>query len=161
MIRSIVAIDQQRGLAKRGFQPWFIPDDEKYFTDETKKFGGIVLYGKRTFELSMLGKPLAERQNYIVTHDTTPIPGAYVVNDLNKFFEEHHRQDVWVVGGAQIFEQTMAIADELYITKIKADFGCDQLFPKYEAAFELAEASDMHTENGFLYTYTIYKRKPV
>jgi dihydrofolate reductase len=157
MIHSIVALDQKRGMAKHGFQPWSIPDDEKYFTDQTKLYGGVCLIGSTTYKT--FHGPLVERQNFVVTRDTTPIPGVFVVNDMDKFFAEHQGQDIWVIGGASIFEQTMAIADELYITKIEADFACDQFFPEYENAFELAQESDLHEQNGFVYTYKVYKKR--
>lgn len=157
MIRSIVAVDRQRGLAKHGFQPWSIPDDEQFFTDQTKRYGGIVLVGGKTYKT--FRRPLADRQNFVLTRQTEPIPGAFVVNDLDKFFDEHRGQDIWVVGGASIFEQTMKLADELYITKIDADFACDQFFPEYENDFELVKASELHEQNGFVYMYTTYKKK--
>ncbi len=49
-------------------------------------------------------------------------------------------------------------ADELYITHIEAEFGCNQFFPEYEPAFQLAEKSDLHEENGFIFYYAKYVR---
>lgn len=160
MNRLIVAVDRKLGLAKQGFQPWYIPNDEQYFTDQTKKYGGHVLYGSRTYELSLLRKPLVERQNYMLTRDKTPVEGLEVVNDLAKFLNDFHDRDLWVIGGANVFAQVMQAgkADELYITHIEADFGCNQFFPEYEQAFKLAEKSDLHEENGFIFSYAKYVR---
>ena len=160
MIRLIVAADRKLGLAKGGLQPWYIPEDEQYFTDQTKKYGGHVLYGKRTFELSLLQRPLAGRQNYLLTHDRAAVDGVQVVNDLNKFLADFRDQDLWVIGGANLFSQVMQAgkADELYITHIQADFGCNQFFPAYEQAFKLADQSDLREQNGFIFTFARYAK---
>jgi dihydrofolate reductase len=160
MIRLIAAIDRRRGLAKHGIMPWNIPEDEQYFTDQTKSRGGIVLTGSRTFREAYLGKPLAGRQNYILTRDTTPIKGVSLVHDLAKFLEDFKERDVWIAGGANVFTQIIESgrADELYLTLIDADFGCDQFFPAYESGFKLIERSEPHQQNGFSFTYARYAR---
>src|SRR5438445_7642305 len=148
MIRLIAAIDRKRGLAKHGVMPWYIPEDEQYFTDQTKRHGGIVLIGKATFQTFQNG-PLAGRQNYVLTHETAPIKGVTLVHDLNNFLQDFRDKDVWVAGGAQIFAEVMQAgkADELYLTHINADFRCDQFFPEYEDRFKLAEESAPHEQN--------------
>lgn len=157
MNRLIVAVDRKLGLAKRGFQPWYIPNDERYFKEQTKSHGGDVLIGKTTFQGFKNG-PLSGRQNYVLTHSTEPIEGVTLVHDLNKFLEDFRDKDLWIVGGAKVFDEVMKLgkADELYITHIDADFGCDQFFPAYEHAFKLAEQTDPEEQNGFTFTYARY-----
>lgn len=161
MIRLIAAIDRKRGLAKRGGMPWSIPEDEKYFTEQTKTHGGHVLTGGTTFRETYHAHPLRDRHNYILTHDDTPIAGAEVVHDLETFLEGFTDKDLWVAGGAKVFEEVMALgkADELYLTLIDADFGCDQLFPEYEPAFKLARQDEQREQNGFRFTYAVYARR--
>jgi len=160
MIRLIAAIDRRNGIAKQGGMPWNIPEDEQYFTDQTKSRGGRVLTGGATFRLAYLNQPLADRDNYILTRDPTPLTGATVVNDLPAFLAAQHDQELWVSGGAQVFEQLLALGygDELYMTKIEADFGCDQFFPPYETDFQLIEQSDLREQNGFIFRYATYRR---
>src|SRR5207253_15414 len=110
------------GIAKNGVMPWKIPDDERYFTEQTKRFGGAVLTGGVTYRDGYKSRPLRDRENYIVTHGNTPIEGATVVNDLQAFLTEGGDKDLWVAGGAAVFEQVIDQADELYITYIDADF---------------------------------------
>lgn len=88
MIRAIAAIDNERGIGKDGKIPWKLPTDERYFTEMTKMFGGRVLTGQRTFELTYTQGPLKDRTNYILTHGTRSIPGAIIVNDLDEFFQQ-------------------------------------------------------------------------
>ncbi|HVV25715.1 MAG TPA: dihydrofolate reductase [Candidatus Saccharimonadales bacterium] len=158
MIRLIAAVDRKLGIAKGGIQPWYIPEDEHYFTDQTKKYGGAVLVGSTTFRT--FRAPLAERQNYVLTRDREPINGAEIVTDLEKFLKDFQDRDLWVVGGADVFAQVVQAgkADELYLTHIQANFGCNQFFPAYEQAFKLAEQSDLHEQNGFIFTFARYSR---
>jgi dihydrofolate reductase len=135
MIRLIVAIDRKRGIAKHGYQPWYIPDDEAYFIRQSKSYGGNVLVGGTTFRDSFKSKPLSERTS---------------LKD----------QDIWVVGGASVYTQVIdaGLADELYITHIDADFGCDQFFPEYESKFHLSSQNEPSEQNGFHFTYARYTR---
>jgi dihydrofolate reductase len=160
MIRLIAAIDQQRGLAKGGVQPWFIPEDERYFIDQTKSQGGTVLVGHTTFENSFHGRPLAGRQTYVLTSRQLEIEGVTVIHDLAVFLQDFTERNVWVAGGAQVYQQVMEAgkADELYLTTIAADFGCQQFFPDYGAEFTLVSEDGLRTENGFIFSYQIWRR---
>lgn len=160
MIRFIAAIDRKRGIAKHGGMPWSIPEDEKYFTDMTKTLGGNVLTGGKTFRDTYKGKPLADRQNYILTRQDTSIENVVIVHDLSKLLDEFIDKDLWVSGGAEVFKEIMDAgkADELYLTHIDADFGCDQFLPEYEAGFKKVEESEVREQNGFRFTYAKYTR---
>jgi len=161
MIRLIVAADRKLGIAKNGGMPWQIPDDEAYFTEMTKTHGGNVLTGGVTFREAYGSVPLAQRHNFILTHDQTPIEGVTLVHDLDEFLHGFQGQDLWVAGGAAVFEQVInkGYADELYLTQIDADFDCDQFFPDFEDKFLLIQKSDKHQQNGFNFRYAVYGRK--
>jgi dihydrofolate reductase len=155
MIRLISAIDQKRGIAKNGVQPWNIPADEQYFYEQTISHGAVVLMGQKTFEV--IGHPLKERQNYVLSRHVHSGDGVIYIQDLDKFLHEQEN-DIWIIGGASLFEQGIVVADELYLTHIEADFGCDQFFPEYEHVFDLKQTSDLHTQNGFIFTYSVYTK---
>lgn len=163
MILLIAAIDSKRGIARNGALPWKIPEDERYFTEQTKTRGANVLTGATTFWKTYRGKPLVNRQNYILTRKNDDISGATVVRDLPRLLEQFtgRGKDLWVAGGTEVFKQVMDLdkADELYLTHIKGDFGCDQFFPKYRHAFKLAERSEPREQNGYAFTYARYARK--
>lgn len=157
MIRLIAAIDRKRGIAKNGGQPWNIPHDEQYFLQQTSQFGSNVLMGSKTFEV--IGHPLRDRRNFVLSADKDiQINGVEMVHDLEDFLK-NFTEDIWVVGGATVFEQTLKHADELYLTHIDSDFGCQQLFPEYESSFQKADHSELHEENGFIFTYNIYRKQ--
>lgn len=156
MIRFIVALDRSLGMAKNWVQPWFVPDDEKYFLEQTKQYGGEVLMGSRTYEV--IGHPLKDRHNYIVTRDAVMVPGAEVVNDLDSFMQNWKR-DLWVIGGGSIFSQTLKYADELYVTHIDAEFKCDVFFPKFDDSFMPLDEGELKEQNGFIYRFAVYTKK--
>lgn len=161
MIRLIAAIDRKRGIAKHGYLPWYLPEDERFFTEQTKTHGGHVLTGGITFRNTYKGRPLKGRHNYILTHDPRPIKGAVAVNNLKKFLAQwDDAKDLWVAGGAEVFEEIMQAgkADELYLTLIDADFGCDQFFPEYEKDYKLVEQSQPREQNGFRFAYARYAK---
>lgn len=160
MIRLIAAIDRKRGLARKGAMPWKIPQDERYFTRQTRTHGGNVLTGAATFRKSYRGRPLAGRHNYILTHSKEPIPGAVAVHDLEEFLRGLS-DDLWVAGGADVFRQVIGsgMADELYLTRIDADLDCDQFFPEYEHDFRLVERSGPHEQNGYGFVYERWARQ--
>lgn len=156
MIRLIAAIDRKHGMGKNGGQPWYIPHDERWFTEQTKKHGGIVLVGSTTYQT--FGKPLEGRKNYVLKRDPSPLEGSEIVTDLEKFLNDFADKDIWVIGGANVFAQTVERADELYLTHIEADFGCDVFFPEYDKTHKLVEQTEMHEENGFIFSYAIYEK---
>ncbi len=156
MIRLIAAIDRKRGIAKGGLQPWLIPTDDKYFLDQTSKWGGEVLMGSKTYEV--IGHPLANRRNYVVTREAVQVNGAEIVNDLDAFLKSFER-DLWVIGGASIFEQALPYADELYLTHIEADFGCNQFFPEYDQQFMPFGEEPIAEQNGFIYKFAVYTKR--
>lgn len=155
MIRFIAAIDQKHGLAKNGHQPWHLPTDEKYFLDQTQKFGGVVVMGHTTY--TAIGHPLVERRNIVLSRTPQVIRGVEVMTDVQEALQA--APDIWVIGGAVIFEHTLSAADELYLTHIDADFDCDQFFPAYTNQFELVSQSSLQHENGLDFTFCVYKKK--
>lgn len=154
MIRLIAAIDQKRGIAKDGRIPWHLPTDEQYFLQKTNQDGGVVLMGRATFEA--IGHPLKERRNIVISKSLGPAEGVEVMNDLQQAL--HAASDVWVIGGAAIFEQTLSFANELYITRIETDAGCDRFFPEFEKEFEPAGKSKPYNENGLTFRLCVYRR---
>ncbi len=105
--------------------------------------------------------PLEARTNYVLTHDKQPIEGATIVDDLARFLKPYQDSDLWVVGGANVFAQVMAAgqADELYLTTIDADFGCNQFFPDFTKGYTQTKESDLREQNGFIFRYQIFVKQ--
>lgn len=157
MIRAIAALDTSRGIADDHGIPWQgkLPTDVKYFRDKTLS-GGAVLMGYGTY--TEFSKPLGGRENFVATHKPGALrEGFTAVHDARAFLKI--TEDVWIIGGAALFAETLDLNDELYLTKLQADFDCTKFFPPYEEMFELVNESELITESGITFTFCIYKRK--
>lgn len=157
MIRFIAAIDSKKGLADDHGIPWDLPSDKKYF--RAKTIHSVVMMGAGWYKEQI--KPLPERRNIVATSNPAPLrPGFEKTTDARQFLQEYQGEgpDIWVGGGAGLFESTLDLADELYITHLTGDFNCTKFFPDFEDKFELVQKSEPQTENGISFYYTIYKR---
>lgn len=155
MICHIAIMDSARGVARNGIIPWHLPNEIKEFAALTKTHGGLVLMGRKTYET--IGHPLEGRHNMVATRSREyNAPGVELVHNVPAFLASH--RNLWIIGGVQLYEQTLAMADELYITEVAADFQCDQFYPEFSRLFTPTYISDWHTENGIQYRRTIYIR---
>jgi|SRR5665213_3756803 len=155
MIRLIAAIDSKNGLAKDGEIPWRIPIDIAHFRELTLTQGGKVLVGRTTYE--MLGKYFNKHETYVVSHQDLDLEeGRTPVKDIDTFLKEL-KEDIWVIGGARVFESSIKYADELYLTIVEGDYGCDQFFPEYKD-FKVKETEGPLEDNGYKLTYQVLTR---
>lgn len=160
VIRLIVAIDAQRGLADEHGIPWQgrLPSDTEYFRKQT--VDGIIVMGFRTYE--EFATPLHDRDNYVVARSGGPPlrPGFQAVEDLDHFVADHTDEVVWIIGGAGLYERTLPVADELYITQLDQDFGCTKFFPAFKDAFLLDPGVETRRENDLSFRFEVWRRKP-
>ena len=156
MIRLIAAHDEKLGIANNNGIPWHLPKDALYFREKTKD--GVVVMGAATYR--EFDKPLPDRKNLVLTHDAKPLrPGFQSISDLELFINDNWDQDIWVIGGASLFAQTISAADELYITRVRGDFHCTKFFPDYYNDFSLLDRAKEVTENSTTYSFEIWARK--
>jgi dihydrofolate reductase len=130
MISIIAAVDDKRGIGKNNKLPWYLPEDLVRFKEITK--GHCVIMGRNTFE--SIGKPLPDRKNIVVTQDPNfSAEGVNVVNSIDDALDDtvSGGGEIFVIGGAQIYVQTIDLADKLYLTQVDGDFNCDTFFPDY------------------------------
>jgi dihydrofolate reductase len=155
-LKLIASIDSKRGIAKDGSIPWQLQGDMRYFRGMT--LYSNVLMGWDTF-VSIGKEPLPNRTNYILTQrHVTLREDCEVIHNLKSFLGRF-REDLWVVGGAKVFEQTLPTATHLYVTRINKDFGCDEFFPAFEDKFKMISCSQEIEENGVMYRFEIWVRK--
>jgi dihydrofolate reductase len=157
MIRCIAALDDRSGITKDGQIPWqsAIPSDLRWFREHT--WNQSVLMGRATFKT--IGHPLARRTNYVASrHVDLSAYDVHVVPDAVQFIK-NFRQDLWVIGGADVYTQAIGLADELYLTRVQGDFGCTQFFPAFEKDFIRTFLSDPKTENSINFHFEIWHSK--
>lgn len=154
MVRHIVAVDIQNGIAKDGKIPWHLEGDSTYFLENIKKFGSQILVASITHE--QIGRPIAE-YTYVWSHRDFSVEKGEVVHNLSELFNSL-QGDLWVIGGAALYNATIDIADELYITRIDKDFNCDRFYPHDLSAFTLISRSEPVAEHGTNYSYEVHRR---
>ncbi len=132
MISIIAAVAENNVIGINNTLPWNIPEDLKHFQEVTK--GKIVLMGNKTFEsiVSILGKPLPNRKNVVVTlNKSYTVPaGVELEFDLFNALEKYKNEDLFVIGGAQIWKLALPFVDQLYITHVHKNYEGDAFFPE-------------------------------
>ncbi|MDR2912193.1 MAG: dihydrofolate reductase [Alistipes sp.] len=149
MIKIIVAIARGGVIGLNGAMPWHFSEDLRYFKRVTT--GHAVVMGRRTFE--SLGRPLPARVNVVVTrNESWSAEGVEVVHS----FDEAVRRfpDAFVIGGAEIYRQALPVAEELYITRIDAEYEGDTRFPEWD----VAEWRLVSSERCELLDFQVYQR---
>ena len=128
MIASIVvAISENHAIGKDNKLLWYLPKDLKHFKDITT--GGTVIMGRKTYD--SVGKPLPKRRNIIVTRQPITIEGCEVVNSIEAALDLCRDEDeVFIVGGAEIYKQAMHLTDRIYLTIVHENIDGDTYFPE-------------------------------
>lgn len=155
----IVAMATNRTIGINKQMPWHLSADLKKFKKIT--MGHPIIMGRKTFE--SIGRPLPGRQNIIISRD--PLyqqQGCLVFNDLESALQNcADINEVFVIGGATLYEATLAQADRLYITEIQQAFDGDTWFPeiKQEQWREVArEDIDNDSSVEFNYSFIVYEK---
>ena len=141
IISCIVATDKNRVIGKDNDIPWYLPADLQYFKKTTIQ--KTVLMGRNCFV--SIGRPLPKRTNIIVTRDPYFISSNCLVarsipEALNMAYQENE-EEVFIIGGGQIYEQTIDLWDKIYLTEVDTEVDGDVFFPhidknKWELIFE-------------------------
>ncbi|MES3019437.1 MAG: dihydrofolate reductase [Bacteroidota bacterium] len=155
-ISLIVATDEQNGIGKNNQLPWHLPADLKHF--KTLTTGHPIIMGRKTFE--SIGKALPNRRNIVISRQSGyTAEGADVVSSLRDAFDLcEDESEAFVIGGAQIFEQSLSQADILYLTVIHHHFEADTFFPKIDSADWIQTESTTHEpDEKNIYSYTFIK----
>jgi dihydrofolate reductase len=136
MITLVVAHDSEGNIGKGGELPWGnLPNDMLYFKGKT--VGKIVVMGRKTYE--SIGRPLPDRENFIITKNaeelkkqTKHLNNVTVVGSIDEVITiyKYLNKDVYVIGGAEIYNQMFPHADRVLYTEVHGKFEeCDTQFP--------------------------------
>jgi len=162
MINIIVAVAKYNVIGKENGLPWKLPSDILNFKRTTN--GHSVLMGRKTWEsLPKKFRPLPNRKNIILTTDKDFVAkGAIIRHDLEKVIHDYqnNNQELFIIGGSEIYKQAFKYADRLFLTEIYQDVDGDAyLEGLYMKDWELVEADEKITENGFDFKISLYKRR--
>ena len=156
MISLIVAHDNNRVIGYENAMPWHLPGDLQYFKQVT--MGKPIIMGRKTFE--SIGRPLPGRSNIVITrNENYAAEGIETVSSLDAALAlVEGVEEVMIIGGEQIFTQSLPIADRLYITLIDYEFTGDTYFPAYDEWKLVSSQEPLTAPEGFTYQYCIYER---
>jgi len=128
-VTIVVAIAENYAIGKNNQLLWHMPADLKHFKQITS--GHTVIMGRKTYD--SVGKPLPNRRNIIITRQDITIPGCEVVKSVDEALELcYNEEEVFIVGGAEIYKLAMDKTDRIYLTIIHHSFDADSFFPEID-----------------------------
>jgi len=128
-VTLVAAVARNGVIGAGGKLPWRLPEDLRHFKELT--LGHPVIMGRKTFE--SIGKPLPKRQNIVVSRNANfKAEGVEVVSSLPKAFEAAKGDEVFVIGGEQIYDEALSVADVIYLTLIHEEIDGDAFFPEFD-----------------------------
>ena len=161
MISLIWAMDNNNLIGKNNDLPWHLPEDLKFFKRTT--MGSPIAMGRKTWD--SLGRPLPGRENIVITRNHSfSSADCTVLNSIEAFAEYYNSKDeeIFVIGGAEIYHLCLPFASRLYLTRIDAEFEGDTYFPALtmsEWKLISKEKGIKDEKNPYDFYFEIYERK--
>lgn len=162
IISLIAAIDEQLGIGKDGRLPWHLSSDLKRFKQLT--MGHHIVMGRKTYET--IGRALPGRIMIVLTRqqDYHPIDSLVMhsIKDAIRTAREAGDSELFIIGGGDIFRQTMNVADKIYLTSVHTDAQADIFFPTFDPAeWEVIEQEKniKVEQDDYSSDFLVYRRK--
>lgn len=162
-MNCIVVADQNWAIGKDNGLLVHLPGELKYYKEKT--LGKVIIIGRKTLESFPGGKPLSGRTNIVLTGNPEYKNENCIVccglDELNRTVSDYDDEDIFVSGGAMIYDLMLDRCDKVFVTKIYDTFGADRYFRNMDEDedFLMTWESDPIEENGLTYRFTLYERK--
>lgn len=154
----IAAIGKNNELGKDNELLWHLKGDMKFFKEKTT--GKTIVMGRNTFE--SLPKLLPNRKHIVITHKNLSVPDEVTVfNSLDETLNyiKSINEDVYIIGGGQIYKEFLEYANIMYLTEINKSFNADTYFPAFnESNWEKSIITE-NEENGLEYKHVQYTKR--
>ncbi len=152
MLSLIAAISTNGCIGKDGTLPWYVPEDLKHFKKLTT--GHVVVMGRKTWEsIPEKRRPLPDRINVVITRQADYMLPADVERyaSLDDAIAAHRSQEIFIIGGAEIFNQSIDRADTLHITELNQTIdGCTAFFPAINKTHWHETSRETHDDFAFV-----------
>ena len=149
MISIIVAVAKGGAIGKEGKMPWKIPGEQRQFKDLTT--GHVVVMGRTSYE--EIGHPLPNRTNIVVSK-TKVFSGEnlYTVKSLKEAIERAGQEEIFIAGGAELFQEALPLANKIYMTYVDMEVpDADRFFPIFhEEEYKREEIEKVGGETSYL-----------
>jgi len=159
IVSAVVATSENHVIGKDNKLLWYLPNDLKHFKEITA--GHTVIMGRKTYE--SVGKPLPRRRNIIITRQQITIEGCEVVNSIEAALALCEGEpEVFIVGGAEIYRQSLHLTDRIYLTIVHKNFEGDSFFPELNKNEwkEVSHEDHQPDENNSLpYSFIVLERE--
>ncbi len=132
---AIAAMSLNRVIGAGNQIPWHLPEDFQWFKQTTT--GHVLVMGRKTF--ASIGRPLPNRETVVLSRSDFQHPGVKTIRSLEELPPLVGQRQVFICGGAQIYEQLLPQCAELLLTLVQREVQGDTFFPQFEDAFKLAE----------------------
>ncbi len=164
MIITILCVDKKWGIGRHNGLLFSLPKDMKFFKETT--LNHVVAMGENTLLSFPNSKPLKNRTHIVLSQDESHnYEGVENVHDFDEFLrligEYANKEDVYIIGGASIYRQTLPYVDKVLLTKVDAVGGAELFFPNLDKDpyFELKEESEEIEDNGYRIKFCTYINK--
>lgn len=158
----MVAASTNNVIGKNNELPWKLPNDFKYFKNKT--WGLTVMMGRKTYE--SLQRPLAGRYNIVITknHDWSAdgVTVSHTLEDALAKARETDCKKIFIIGGAEIFKQTIHLINTIYLTRVEGEFDGDAFYPVINPGEWEMISEDKHLKDdkhAYSYAFQIWKKK--
>jgi dihydrofolate reductase len=164
IISLIAALAQNNTIGKDNDLPWHLPDDMKYFMQTTK--GHHCIMGRKNYQsIPEKFRPLPNRTNIVVTRQSNfDAPGCIIVNSIDagiNIARKNGEAEVFIIGGAEIYNSSMQQADRLYLTEIQGKIDGDTHFPAFKQNEWREVSRDHHgtdERHAYAFDFVVYER---
>lgn len=160
----IAAMTPQRAIGKNNKLLWHLPNDLKFFKQQT--LGKPVIMGRKTYD--SIGRPLPGRLNIVISRQSTsPHPEVVLASSIEQAVEIAKRelsdeQEIVVIGGGHIYQSMLEYANKLYITIVETEVDADTYFPEiseHDWQLEEKNAGTVDDKNPLAHTFYTYTRR--
>ena len=158
-ISIIVAADENNGIGANNQLLWHLPADLKFFKETTT--GHTIIMGRKTFD--SIGKPLPKRRSLVISRDQNlKIAGAETVTTIADALAVCNTEnEVFIIGGAEIYNLALSFSDRIYLTKVHHEFKAEVFFPEISVNEWKETSRDFHPKddkNSFDFSFLILDR---
>ncbi len=155
-ISLIAAMMQNRVIGRDNDLPWSLPDDMRFFQTTTK--GHIVIMGRKNYDsLPPKFKPLPNRTNIVLTRNTTfKAAGCIIYTNLKDaiaYAKTHNEQELFIIGGGEIYRQALEFADRIYLTEINHSLQGDTYFPEFGEEWKATKRTHHAADEKHQYSF--------
>lgn len=158
-IAIIAAVAQNNAIGLNNQLIWHLPADLQFFKKTT--LNKTIIMGRKTFD--SIGKALPKRTNIVISSNgQLQAPGCVVVHTLQEAIAKADAEEVFIVGGANIYAQSMQMADKLYITHVHHQFEADTFFPEIDTQIWKVSSREDHfkdDKHAYDFSFVIYERR--